>query len=41
MQQQQQLDSVQELSLTAELLRDLLDNEIILIGGGEVATSLY
>ena len=38
---QQQLDSVQELSLTAELLRDLLDNEIILIGGGEVATSLY
>lgn len=38
---EQQLNSVQELSLTAELLRDLLDNEIILIGGGEAASSLY
>ena len=38
---EQQLNSVQELSLAAEILRDLLDNEIILIGGGEVATSLY
>ena len=38
---EQQLNSVQELSLTAELLRDLLDNEIILVGGGEAASSLY
>ena len=38
---EQQLNSVQELSLTAEILRDLLDNEINLVGGGEVATSLY
>ena len=38
---EQQLNSVQELSLPAEILRGLLDNEIILIGGGEVATSLY
>jgi hypothetical protein len=38
---EQQLNSVQELSLTAEILRDLLDNEIMFIGGGESATSLY
>ena len=36
-----QLDTAQDISLNAEILRDLLDNEIILIGGGEVATSLY
>ena len=36
-----QLDIAQDISLNDEILRDLLDNEIILIGGGEVATSLY
>ena len=36
-----QLDTAQDISLNNEILRDLLDNEIILIGGGEVATSLY
>ena len=38
---EQQLNSVQELNLTAEVLRDLFDNEIVLIGGGESASSLY
>ena len=36
-----QLDTTQELSLNDEILRDLLNSEIMLIGGGEVATSLY
>ena len=36
-----QLDTAQDTTLNNEILRDLLDNEIILIGGGEVATSLY
>ena len=36
-----QLDNAQDISLNDEILRDLLDNEIILIGGGEAATSLY
>ena len=36
-----QLDIAADISLNDEILRDLLDNEIILIGGGEVATSLY
>ena len=36
-----QIDTVQELDLNDAILRDLLDGEIVLIGGGEVATSLY
>lgn len=36
-----QFDTVQELSLNDEILRDLLDSEIMLIGGGEVAVSNY
>jgi hypothetical protein len=36
-----QLDIAQDISLNDEILRDLLDNEIILVGGGESATSLY
>jgi hypothetical protein len=36
-----QLDNAQDISLNDEILRDLLDNEIILIGGGESASSLY
>ena len=36
-----QLDNAQDISFNDEILRDLLDNEIILIGGGEAATSLY
>ena len=32
-----QIDTVSELSLNDEVLRDLLDSEIMLIGGGEVA----
>ena len=36
-----QLDNAQDTSRNDEILRDLLDNEIILIGGGEAASSLY
>ena len=36
-----QLDNTQDISLNDEILRDLLDNEIILVGGGEAASSLY
>ena len=35
------LYTAQDISLNSEILRDLLDNEIILIGGGESASSLY
>ncbi len=34
-----QLDTLLQLSLRDDILRDLLDNEIILIGGGEVITN--
>ncbi len=34
-----QLDTTQELGLNDGILRDLLDNEIMLIGGGEVITN--
>lgn len=36
-----QFDTVQELSLNDEILRDLLDSEVVLIGGGEVAVGYY
>jgi hypothetical protein len=36
-----QFDSVKELDLSAEVLRDLLATEIMLIGGGEAAGSDY
>ena len=36
-----QIDTVQELSLNDEILRDLLDSEVVLIGGGEVAVGYY
>ena len=36
-----QIDTVQALDLNDDILRDLLDSEVILIGGGEAATSCY
>ena len=36
-----QMDTVQELNLNDDILRDLLDNEIMLIGGGDIATNGY
>ena len=36
-----QLDIAADISLNDEILRDLLDNEIILIGGGEAAGTNY
>ena len=36
-----QIDTTQELILNDDILRDLLDSEIVLIGGGEVATNCY
>ena len=36
-----QFDTVQELSLNDAILRDLLDSEVVLIGGGEAATAFY
>ena len=36
-----QFEITQELSLSDEILRDLLDSEIILIGGGEAALNGY
>lgn len=36
-----QINTTQELSLNDEILRDLLDSEIVLIGGGEIATNGY
>ena len=35
------LNTTNESSLCADVLRDLLDNEIILIGGGQVAVNGY
>ena len=35
------IDTVQELNLSNDILRDLLDNEIMLIGGGDIATNGY
>ena len=36
-----QIDTVQELSVNDEILRDLLDSEVILIGGGQVVGNTY
>ena len=36
-----QVDTVQEISLNNEILRDLLDSEVVLIGGGEAALGFY
>jgi hypothetical protein len=36
-----QVDTVQEVSLNSEFLRDLLDSEVVLIGGGEAALGFY
>ena len=36
-----QLDTTQELCLSEEILRDLLDSEVILIGGGQVVGNTY
>ena len=36
-----QMNTTQELSLNDEILRDLLDSEIMLIGGGEAALNGY
>ncbi len=36
-----QFDTVQELSLNDEILRDLLATEIMLIGGGESLTNCH
>ena len=36
-----QLDNAEASNLNEEILRDLLDSEMILIGGGEVAVGYY
>jgi hypothetical protein len=36
-----QVDTAQTVSLTSEILRDLLDSEVVLIGGGEAALGFY
>lgn len=36
-----QLDTTQELCRNDEILRDLLDSEVMLIGGGEIAGNCY
>jgi hypothetical protein len=36
-----QVDTVKEASLNSEILRDLLDSEVVLIGGGEAALGFY
>ena len=36
-----QINTTQELGLNDDILRDLLDSEVILIGGGEVVGSCY
>ena len=35
------IDNTQELCLNDEILRDLLDSEVILIGGGQVVGTCY
>ena len=34
------VDTTQEIGLNKEILRDLLDSEVVLIGGGEAALGL-
>jgi hypothetical protein len=36
-----QIDITQELDLNNEILRDLLDSEVVLVGGGEAALGFY
>lgn len=36
-----QIDTVKDLNLNDEILRDLLDSEVLLIGGGEIAGNCY
>lgn len=36
-----QIDTVAELNVNEDVLRSLLDNEILLVGGGEIATNGY
>ena len=36
-----QIDTVQALDLNDDILRDLLDSELILIGGGQVIVNCY
>ena len=36
-----QIDTVSELNINEDMLRSLLDSEIILIGGGDIATNGY
>lgn len=36
-----QIDTVSELNINEEILRSLLDSEIMLIGGGDIATNGY
>lgn len=36
-----QIDTTQELCLSEAILRDLLESEVILIGGGQVVGTCY
>ncbi len=36
-----QIDTTQELTLNLDVLRDLLDSEVILIGGGQASLTVY
>ena len=36
-----QVNTAQEVSLNVEILRDLLESEVVLIGGGEAALGFY
>jgi hypothetical protein len=36
-----QLDTTLDFNLNDEILRDLLDSEVVLIGGGEFSTTGY
>jgi hypothetical protein len=36
-----QFDTQQELNLSDDMARDLLDCEVVLIGGGESASHIY
>lgn len=36
-----QIDTVSELNINEAILRSLLDSEIMLVGGGDIATNGY
>ena len=36
-----QIDTVSELNINEDILRSLLDSEIMLVGGGDIATNGY